>query len=124
MSHNQKTVKNYIAGADVAARRIVKFSADRTVVQSTAETDASIGISTEVAAVSGGRCDVVRDGITELELGGTVARGTPVTSDASGKGVAISTTNVGGLTKTMIGFAEISGVTGDIIEVKLAPSLI
>jgi hypothetical protein len=121
---NPLLVKNYVAGAAVAARRIVKFSADRTVIQATGNTDDAIGVSSEVAAESGGRCDVIRSGLAEIELGGTVTRGQRVTSDANGKGVALAlaSVNISGVSHCQIGIAEVSGVNGDIIDVLVNPT--
>lgn len=121
---NEKLIKNYTAGADVAAHRIVKFSADRTVVQATADTDLAVGISTDAAALNGGRCDVVRMGMTEVECGGAIGRGAFFSADANGKAVPLTTTNVGGLTKVAIGTLEVDAVAGDIVEALINPTLV
>src|SRR5690606_10711226 len=84
---NPILTKAYDAGADVAGRRIVKFSTDTAVVQGAAATDALIGVSTSLSAESGERVDVIRVGIAEVDYGGNVTRGDPLTSDASGKAV-------------------------------------
>ena len=49
-------------------------------------------------------------GIPEVALGGTVAAGDPLTSDASGK--AVKATAAG---NRILGFALVSGASGDII---------
>ncbi len=115
---NQLITKQYVAEAAIAANRIVKFgTTDEFVVQGAAAGDALIGVVEGVAPALGERCDVVHFGIADLTLGGTVARGAAVTSDATGRGVAAASTN------RVIGFARQSGVVGDIVEVMLAPGI-
>lgn len=116
--------KSYTAEGAISANRIVKVgAADWGALQaaSAAVTEFMIGVSTEVDSVSGERVDVVHEGIADLKLGGTVARGAPVTSDASGQGVAPAP--AAGTNNRIIGFALVSGVNGDIIPVLLAPSV-
>lgn len=121
---NNGLTKSYNAEGAISANRIVKVgAADGGVLQAAAAavTEFMIGISTEVDAATGERCDVVHEGIADLKLGGTVARGGPVTSDATGQGVAPAP--AGGANNRVIGFALQSGVTGDIIPVLIAPSI-
>ncbi|WP_291854863.1 capsid cement protein [Bradyrhizobium sp.] len=116
--------KSYTAEAAISANRIVKVGgADYGVLQAAgaAATERSIGISTEIDAALGERIDVIHEGIADLKLGGTVARGDPVTSDATGQGVAAAPT--AGVNNRIIGFALISGVIGDIIPVLLNPHM-
>lgn len=116
-------LKNYVAGAAVAKHRIVKFhSVDGAVVAAAAATDLSIGVSAELDAASGERVDVVKSGITLVEFGGTVTRGDPLTSDASGKAVAAAP--AAGVRNRIIGFAEQSAVSGDIAFLLIAPGYI
>lgn len=115
---NEGLIKNYTAGAAIAAARIVKWdTSDYQVVQAAAASDLLIGVCGMVAPASGERVDVIRSGIANLEFGGTVARGAQVTADANGKGVAAATGN------RVIGIAEISAVSGDIAPVFIAPSV-
>lgn len=121
---NNGLTKSYTAEGAISANRIVKVgAADWGALQaaSAAVTEFMIGVSTEVDSVSGERVDVVHEGIANLKLGGTVARGAPVTSDASGQGVAPAP--AAGTNNRIIGFALVSGVNGDIIPVLLAPSV-
>ena len=123
MYGNETLLKNYIAGAQIAPYIIVKFSADLTVVPGAASTDSLVGVSAAtITAPSGQRVDVVKDGIAQVKLGGTVARGDPVTSDATGQGVAAAPG--AGVNARIIGFAEVSGVSGDVIPVHIAPGRI
>lgn len=114
--------KNYVAEAAIAACRIVKFgSADGQVVQAAAATDSLIGVCEMVGPALGERCDVIKSGIADVELGGTVTRGAAITADANGKGVAAAP--AAGSNARIIGFAEVSGVSGDIIPVLVAPGV-
>lgn len=87
---NQLIVKTFTAGGAIAHGRLVKVgAADGAVLQCSAAADGIFGVSDCPGGVAqGGRVDVVLLGMTELEFGGTVARGTLVTSDADGKAVA------------------------------------
>jgi hypothetical protein len=117
---NNGLTKSYTAEATINPFRIVKFgAADYGVVHGAAAADLLIGVTTEVDAVSGERVDVIHEGIADLKLGGTVARGALITSDATGQGVAAAP--AAGANNRVIGFALISGVSGDIIPVLVAP---
>jgi hypothetical protein len=112
--------KNYTAQGTIPPYRIVKFgSADRAVVIAAAATDLLIGVTGRYkdSVVSGDQVDVIRDDFCEVELGGTVTRGQPLTSDAIGK--AITATVAG---SRVIGYAEVSGVLGDIVWMMIEPS--
>jgi len=114
---NQRFAKTYTAGADIPARTLVKFSADRTVVPAAAATDAIIGVSTEVDASNGDPVDIYRDGLVEVIAGGNLTRGTYLTSDVNGN--AVESAPASGNTAQTIGIAEVSAVAGDIIDVML-----
>lgn len=114
--------RNYIAEAAISPYRIVKFgAADGQVLQAAAATDLLVGVCESVGPAINERCDVVKSGIADVELGGTVARGGPITADATGKGVAAAPG--AGLNVRIIGFAEVSGVAGDIVPVLIAPGV-
>lgn len=119
---NPDLFKNYAAGAAIAAYRIVKLSADDTVVQAAASTDALMGVVQQLGAdAQGDRVDVAFGGIVEIEFGGNVTRGDPVTADADGKAVAAAPG--AGVNARIIGFATVSGVAGDIGRVRYAPGV-
>lgn len=120
---NNGLIKNYTAGGAISPCRIVKpHTADGQVVQAAAAADFLMGVSVEIVSpASGERCDVVKFGIANVEFGGTVTRGGPVTSDANGKAVAAAP--AAGSNVRIIGFAEISAVSGDIAPVLIGPSL-
>ena len=106
------------AGGAVAPHRIIKYGdADGKVVQSAAAADAHVGVAGRASTASGGRVEIARAGIADIEYGGTVARGSLLTADADGKAVSAADGN------RVIGVAEVSGVAGDIGQVLLAPGL-
>ncbi|KKC27435.1 capsid cement protein [Sphingomonas sp. SRS2] len=113
--------KGFKAGGAIGARLFIKFgSADDSVVQGAAATDLLIGVSTDISADSGEPVDVHTDGIREIIYGGNVTRGAKLTSDASGK--AITAAPAQGVNNQIGGIAMVSGVSGDIGLVKIAPS--
>lgn len=118
---NPELIKTYDAGAAINAYTIVKFGAtDYQVVPAAAVGDALAGVTTEVAAAAGERVDVIHTGIAYVVLGGTVAPGDPITTDASGRGVKAAP--AAGVNNICIGRARYSGVSGDVIEVLLSPA--
>jgi hypothetical protein len=111
--------KSYIAATAVAAYTIVKPSGvnDGEVVPAAAATDAVLGVAQNVDVAQGQLVDVVHEDSANVKLGGTVAFGDPITSDANAKGVKA---NPGaGTNNRIIGFALASGVAGDIIPVAI-----
>ena len=114
--------RNNTAEGAIAAYRIVKpGAADGGVLQAAAATDFLMGVCESVGPASGERCDIVKAGIADVEFGGAVTRGGPVTADASGKGVAPAP--AAGSNVRIIGFAEVSAVSGDIAPVLIAPGV-
>lgn len=112
--------RNYTAGGAIAAFRIVKCgSNDGEVVQAAAATDLLMGVTESVGPASGERCDIVKAGVADVEFGGTVTRGAALTSDASGRAVAAAP--AAGSNVRIIGFAEVSAVSGDIAPVLISP---
>lgn len=118
-----------VAGGDVRPCRFIKVStaADYTCLEADAN-EAVIGISTNAvrdAPVPNADTDAAEAGddlhynpigsVCDLELGGTVARGDEIKSDADGKGVVRATTGT-----TLQNFGAIaleSGVSGEFIKV-------
>lgn len=119
---NQVLARNYTAGAAISPFRIVKMgSNDGEVVQAAAATDLLMGVTGELGPASGERIDIQKIGIARIEFGGTVTRGNAVTSDANGKAVAAAP--AAGANARIIGFAEVSAVSGDIADVFIAPGV-
>lgn len=115
--------KRYLAEGAIVANSIVKVgAADYGVLQAAAVSDKIIGISTEIDTASGEGIDVIHEGIADLKLGGTVARGDFVTTNASGLGVAAAP--AAGANNQIVGKALISGVSGDIIPVAISLSML
>ena len=103
--------KNFEAEGEIGPYVIVTHgTADYAVKAATGATVALVGTTDELGKLSNGRVDVCTGGIPEVALGGTVAAGDPLTSDASGK--AVKATAAG---NRILGFALVSGVSGDII---------
>lgn len=103
--------KNFEAEGEIDPYVIVTHgTADYAVKAATGATVALVGTTDELGKLSNGRVDVCTGGIPEVALGGTVAAGDPLTSDASGK--AVKATAAG---NRILGFALVSGASGDII---------
>jgi hypothetical protein len=92
---------------------------DDTFSQATASTEDLIGVFQHTTAVAAEEVRLMLTGISRVKLGGTVARGALLTSDANGKAVAIGA--VAGTNYATIGRALASGVVDDIIPVLLSP---
>lgn len=115
---NSKIIETYDAGGVLSKFRIVKHGADDdSVLQATASTEALLGVSDVLDIASGERVDVIEHGIAEVEFGGTVTRGDPLTSDANGK--AILASPAAGVNARIIGWAGVSAVAGDIAKVRI-----
>ena len=115
--------KSYVAEAAVSAYRIVKpGTADDNVLTAAAVSDLLVGVIEGVAPALGERCDVVLAGPALCTLGGTVTRGAKLTADASGRAVAAAP--AAGTNNQIIGWALVSGVVGDVVEIFVAPSVL
>lgn len=120
---NPGLTKSFTAEAAVSPYRIVKFgTGDDKVIQAAAVSDAMFGVANNLGGDIGKRCDVIMEGTAEVEYGGTITRGQPLTSDANGK--AAASAPAAGINNRIIGFALVSGVAGDIGSVQLSPSQI
>jgi hypothetical protein len=118
-------IRAFEAGAVIAGRRIVAFSdvaVSSKIAQAAIATAPAIGVSEAMGAPAGGMCDVIMAGMAHVELGAVVTAGQPLMADANGRAIpaiAAATT-----TRRVIGFALQPGVSGDIIDVWLAPGLL
>lgn len=113
------SIRNYTADGATGAYLIAKFgAADGQAKQAAAATDAVMGVFDELAHASGERCDVIRAGDALVQYGGTVARGDWLTANASGQ--AVKAAPAAGANNSVIGRAEVSGVSGDIVPIVLA----
>lgn len=113
----EKSVK--CAAAVTAAYTIAKFGEDDdTLSAAGASTDELVGVFQHTTSAAGDEARVMLSGISRVALGGTVARGNCITSDASGMGVAAEP--AAGANANVIGRALASGVSGDVIPVLLS----
>jgi hypothetical protein len=114
----EKSVK---AGAAVSAYTIAKFGPDDdTMLPAGANTDLLVGVF-QHDALSGAEARIMLYGISKLKLGaGGITRGNPLTSDASGLGIALS--GSAGTNVQAIGIAMASGGAGDVIPALIVPS--
>ena len=86
---NPTLTKQFVAAAKIHPFRIVQFGdEDGKVQQAAAATVALFGVTDSLGGEANGRIDVHVAGIVTTKAGGRVARGAPVTSDASGQVVA------------------------------------
>ena len=93
-------------------------SPSSTAVQASASTDAILGVSSSMGAKNGQVLDVVETGVVDIQYGGNVTRGDPLTADAEGK--AIKANPGAGVIAQVGGYARVSGVAGDIGSMKSA----
>lgn len=111
------------AGGAITKRRILTDgAADGVAIQAAGSTARLLGVSTDIDTASGGVVDAIRNGLADVEYGGTVTRGAALTADSSGRAIA-ATLPIAANTY-IIGFAEVSGVLGDIGSVHIAPGLL
>lgn len=118
---NPGLTKSFDVGGAVAPYRIVTHgNGDRIAVQASAPTDALIG-TTDVlgAGADDSRMDVIIGGLPEVEFGGTVVRGDPLTADADGRAVKATVSG-----SRIIGFAWVSAVAGDIAAYQHSPGVL
>lgn len=106
--------------AAIAGYRILKASAaNGTVEIASAATDKLIGVSDSLGVEASGIADVGLSGQGEVCLGGNVAFGDELTSDANGKAITAPTTNSAQI--RIIGIAHAAGVLNDVIPYHIAP---
>lgn len=110
--------KSLTATAAIRARRFVKYgAADGTGVEATDATAFIAGVSSELDTAQGERASVHMNGnIVDIVYGGTVTRGDPLTADAQGRAIVANTAG-----QRCGGFAEVSGVVGDIGSCTVSP---
>ena len=112
--YNPGLTKAYLATTDAAPYTIAKYvTGDHTVAAATAPADRICGVFTEAGAKSGRNADVVRSDMPGVLLGGAVAVGDRLTSNANGRAVVAASGN------SLLGTAVKAGVAGDVIPVHL-----
>jgi hypothetical protein len=109
---NPILAKSYLAGTALDPSRIVMLTANDTVGLANSATAASIGISDELAIAAGQRVDVLMTGIAFVTAGAAIARGAPLTADATGRAIPAATVG-----NRVVGFAlEDAAAAGDRIR--------
>lgn len=112
MSRTDGLAKAFVAKAAVPKYSIVRFSAtDGQVEVATADSNSLIGVSGETDTAAGEVADIFMTGIQDIELAGTANQGNLVTTNASGKAVAVTP----GAGVNSIGYLLQGGVSGDIV---------
>lgn len=114
-------VTSFEAAAAVSPFRIVAFvdaANSSKVGHATGPLAKLVGTIGKVGAPAGQMADVERTKVPRVQLGGTVAAGDQLTSDASGKAVKVTAAG-----QRVIGTAEQPGVADDIINYFAAPSV-
>jgi hypothetical protein len=123
---NHLLSKTFVAGAEVKPYRIVKHGTnDGEVMHAGAASIVPfVGVSANIAAVAaGGRVEVARSGMAEVEYGDTVSgKGVPLTSDSVGR--AIPATIDGEDAVFIIGYSEFAGAAGDIREIQIDKAIV
>ncbi|MDG9884115.1 DUF2190 domain-containing protein [Pseudomonas sp. GD04058] len=87
---SRQYIESRRAAADVEPYRIVAYDREGEFAQATGGgpgAPALMGITTSMGAVAGTVCDVIRSGPAELEYGGSVNYGDPLTADVEGRAV-------------------------------------
>lgn len=114
-------IKSRIATTAIPAMRFVKEgAADGTGVPAVDATASILGVSADIDTAVGERASVIMVGnIAPITYGGTVARGDALTADSQGRAVTTTTTGA-----KYGGFAEVSGVVGDIGSVLVNPGIL
>ena len=116
---NPGLIKNYTGQGSILPMRIVKAgTSDGCVAQASASTDPFLGISSGAVTMSfddGDPVDVIHRDIADLQLGGVVAYGNYLTSDANGCGIVAAP--AAGVNAQVAAKALESGIAGDIIRV-------
>lgn len=122
---NRTLTKSYAALAAIAGNSLVAFAdpANSTAVAlATGAGSPLLGSSDRLDTAIDDMCDVNRGGIPQVRLGGTVAAGDPLTSDADGK--AIKAVAAAGTTVWIVGYADAPGVADDIVDYLFAPGVL
>lgn len=122
MSANAQHKSFFITGA-LGAGLLVAFTANRgEVAAATAATQKIAGPIDLASKAAGDMVDVPMLGVSKVKIGGNVAAGDKLTSDANSKAVVAAF--AAGQTRYVFGEALEPGVADDIIWYRVAPSVI
>ncbi len=89
------TIESFKQADSITAHRIVRVSAAQTVAVVSATTDIIIGVTTDDANKSNQAVPVAIGGIAKVYCNDTMAAGTLIKADASGRGVAFAESTAG-----------------------------
>lgn len=118
---NPGLIKSLIAEAVVLPRRVVRFgAADGQVVQSSAATDAHIGVADIGQDTAGARLDVVMSGFANAEAGAVIARGALLSADSQGRVIAAAAA-AGANVRTIGTALSAATAAGEIIPINVVP---
>lgn len=106
-------------GDSIAAYRIVRVSAAHTVAACSAATDIIAGVTTDNANASNQRVPVAISGIAKVYCNETMAAGTLVKTDASGRGVPLVESTAGVYVLGVL--LETVSATGTLADVLVNP---
>lgn len=113
---NTRLVKTYPAQGDLPPYRIVAPALSTSVVLASDPLAPLLGTTDQLGKKPNGTADIYLSDLPEVELGGVVATGDPLTADDQGR--AIKATISG---QRIIGFAMGAGTEGVIITYQFAP---
>lgn len=113
---NTKTLISLTASADLSAAqfKIVKLTSTGTAVANATDLN-QIGVQQDKPSALGIATTVAIEGVSKVKLGGTVAAGDRLTSDANGLAI-VATTG-----KQVVGIALVAGVSGDVGTMFISP---
>lgn len=106
----------------IAAYHIVAAAANDLIAIAAAATDKLIGTTDSLGAEASAATGIALGGVAEVQLGGNVAFGAPITANADGEGVTAA--GAAAATHFIIGYALKAGVDGDVIPYRVAPGVI
>lgn len=117
MFANTGLVKTYTAAGKIAENRIVQYgTSDRETLQATAATQKIAGVAglpKGTTAVAGDSIDVIKSGIANVIYGEAISVGDVLTADSQGRAKVAADGN------SIIGIAQVTGVTGDLGAVQI-----
>jgi hypothetical protein len=118
-----ESIRSYVAAANVAGKRLVKFTAARTVNIAVDAAAPVIGVSERTGGDAGKMLDVITGGDAIVVAGAVIAAGAPVTADAQGR--AVTAAPAAGVNAWIAGFAvDAATAAGDEIAITLSRSRI
>jgi len=123
MQQHVGLIKNFTADGIIEKRRLVTFGSEEGHIAKAGVGDVLLG-STAIrgAEKAGARVDVCLDLIREIEFGGAIAYGDPITSDAQGR--AIKAAPAADSSVPIIGRAMEAGKLGTIGRVLFQPGIL